>query len=212
MIQQGIINKVSRKRAIIEVCLLYLGIACYLAAAGGGLAKRWVIAALSLLLAFYIVSAVLTKKESAKDYGLRFDNFSKAAIPALLFTFLGVVGLLAFLRTNSAILWRKSMMGLTLLLYPAYGIAQQAVFQGILHRRLCLLFPTRVVPILITSVSFALVHIGDLTLVMLTFVAGLCWSILFQRLPNVLTLGISHGILAAFAYPLLIGKIPLRML
>jgi len=46
----------------------------------------------------------------------------------------------------------------------------------------------------------------------LTFAAGLGWSFLFARSPNVLSLGLSHGILAALVYPILLGENPLDRL
>ena len=51
--------------------------------------------------------------------------------------------------------------------------------------------------------------LGNAPLTGLTFVGGLVWSALFVRHPNVLALGISHGILATLAYPLLLGTNPL---
>ena len=45
-----------------------------------------------------------------------------------------------------------------------------------------------------------------------TFGAGLFWSWLFARTPNVWALGLSHGILAALAYPLVLGNNPLTRL
>ena len=49
-------------------------------------------------------------------------------------------------------------------------------------------------------------------LVALTAVAGTGWSILHLRWPNVIVLGISHGILAALTYPLLLDGDPLALI
>jgi hypothetical protein len=49
-------------------------------------------------------------------------------------------------------------------------------------------------------------------LVALTAVAGTGWSILHLRWPNVLALGLSHGVLAALTYPLLLEGDPLALI
>lgn len=204
-------NKVSRTEAILEVSLLLGGIVAYLAVEITGVSKRWLIIPLALVLVVYFVLLVIRKRESLKDYGIRLDNILGASLPALEFTLFGVALLLGYAWVDDAEISLDNLLGLSLLLYPLYGIAQQMIFQGILHRRLLLLLPGRFMPLLATSVLFSAVHIGDLHLVLLTLVAGLCWSSIYQAKPNVITLGISHGVLASLAYPIIIGKNPIEM-
>ena len=49
-------------------------------------------------------------------------------------------------------------------------------------------------------------------LLALTFLAGIMWSLLYRRWPNLWLLAGSHSILAALAYPLLLGDAPLSRL
>ena len=65
---------------------------------------------------------------------------------------------------------------------------------------------------ILTAAIFGLVHVDDWRLVGLTCLAGAVWSFMFQRWPNVIALGLSHGITAAFTYPLLLGDDPLQRL
>lgn len=95
-------------------------------------------------------------------------------------------------------------------LYPVWGVVQQLIFQGVVHRRLLLLVNHRGLAVLLTALAFALVHVGSWPLVGLTFAAGLAWSRLFQIYPNVWVLGLSHGVLAALVYPLVLGDNPLQ--
>jgi hypothetical protein len=44
--------------------------------------------------------------------------------------------------------------------------------------------------------------------VLLTFVAGVVWSLLYRRWPNVRPLALSHSVLAAVAYPVLLVDAP----
>jgi membrane protease YdiL (CAAX protease family) len=95
------------------------------------------------------------------------------------------------------------------LLYPLWGIVQQAIFQGILHRRLARLFRSPAFAVSITALLFALVHLGNARLVPLALGAGLLWSLFFRRWPNLWALGLSHGILAVLAYTFLLQDRPL---
>ncbi len=91
-------------------------------------------------------------------------------------------------------------------LYPIWGIIQQFIFQGILHRRLQQVSGSDWVAILATSLIFAAIHIADLRITGLVMIAGLYWSWSFSRTPNLWTLGVSHGVLAVLAYYLLLGE------
>ena len=65
------------------------------------------------------------------------------------------------------------------------------------------------VQVLVTAAAFASVHFGNRVLTGLTFTAGLCWSALYRRWPNLWLLAASHSILAALAYPLVLADAPL---
>lgn len=72
-----------------------------------------------------------------------------------------------------------------------------------------MLLPAPALQVLVTAAAFASVHIGNSTLVALTFVAGLMWSLLYRRWSNLWLLAGSQTILAALAYPLVLGDAPL---
>jgi membrane protease YdiL (CAAX protease family) len=95
---------------------------------------------------------------------------------------------------------------LLLLLYPLWGVVQQFVFQGILHRAVLHCVDCRNVALFVTTVLFAAVHVPDWRIVGLTLVAGFGWSWFFQRCPNLWVLGVSHGVLGGLTYPLLLGR------
>jgi membrane protease YdiL (CAAX protease family) len=150
-------------------------------------------------------------KESPRDLGLRADNLAQAALPVAAWTVSAAAGILVYAFAAGRRPWAPEL-AILLPLYPVYGVAQQLIFQGILHRRLLALLRARGPALLLTAVVFALVHLPSLPLVLLTFPAGIAWSWLFQRWPNVWLLGISHGILASLAYPLILGENPLTKL
>jgi len=106
--------------------------------------------------------------------------------------------------------WTESLhlydqFGRALFLLPISGIAQQTILQGVLHRRLReVLTPATNAPtprrrwmaIGLTAVLFSLLHAPNLSLMGLTLVGGLIWSWVYDRAPNLLLLGISHGIVS----------------
>jgi membrane protease YdiL (CAAX protease family) len=67
----------------------------------------------------------------------------------------------------------------------------------------------RILQILITATAFGSVHFGNRILLGLTFVAGIAWSVLYCRWPNLWLLAGSHSVLAALAYPLVLAYEPL---
>jgi membrane protease YdiL (CAAX protease family) len=127
----------------------------------------------------------------------------------VLFTGAAAAAIVVWALCRGSPLWRSDM-AILLPLYPVWGTIQQVIFQGLLHRRLRVLLPNAILQVLLTSTAFAFVHWGNPALVALTFAAGIAWSLLFRRWPNVWALGLSHGILAALAYPMILGDAPLE--
>jgi membrane protease YdiL (CAAX protease family) len=69
-----------------------------------------------------------------------------------------------------------------------------------------------VLQVLITAAAFACVHFGNPGLMVLTFLGGIVWSVLYRRWPNLWLLAGSHTVLAALAYPLVLADAPLSRL
>ncbi|MGA1366896.1 MAG: CPBP family intramembrane glutamic endopeptidase [Blastocatellia bacterium] len=106
--------------------------------------------------------------------------------------------------------WTESLhlydqFGRALFLLPVSGIAQQTILQGVLHRRLRELLPpvahaptprSHWMAIGLTALLFSLLHAPNGPLMGLTFAGGLVWSWVYDRAPNLLLLGISHGMVS----------------
>lgn len=197
----------AERIAIADVALIVGLAAAYVVAEVCGVAKRWTLIGVVTALAFYIVLVRRRGTERWRDFGLRADNLAAAARPVARFTLAAAAVIVAGAVVAGRRIWNDELAVL-LPLYPIYGVAQQLVFQGVLHRRLALLLERRTA-IVLTAAIFAGVHAGNTMLVAVTFAAGLGWSLLFARVPNVWMLGLSHGLLAALAYPLLLGDAPL---
>jgi len=195
--------------AILDTALVVFIVIAYILAEASGVRKLWIFLGEAVALAGYGWLVWNRGRETWRDFGLRTDNLSACAPPIGGATLLGALAIVAWTLLSGRPLWRSDM-AILVPLYPVYGVVQQLVFQGVLHRRLMLLLESRTVPATITTIAFAAVHLGSWPLVTLTVVAGTIWCVLYQRWPNVWLLGLSHGFLAALAYPMIVGDQPLQ--
>lgn len=142
--------------------------------------------------------------ERLADLGLTWAHARKATRLLTLPTGLGCA-LFLWIGWWTESLHLYDQFGRALFLLPVSGIAQQTILQGVLHRRLReWLTPAANVPtpragwlaIGLTAALFSLLHAPNGPLMGLTFVGGLVWSWVYDRAPNLLLLGISHGMIS----------------
>lgn len=169
----------------------------------------WIgIGAISVALVGQVTWARFRGRERLSDFGVRADNFARAAAPVFAVTAALAAAALAVAAARRTPLHLGSLLPM-LVLYPLWGIAQQTVIQGVIHRRLVQLGTPRAAAIGITAVVFASLHVANRSVLVATLAMGFVWSWSFARWPNAVVIGISHGVLAALAYPILFGENPL---
>lgn len=143
------------------------------------------------------LAAHLRTGESPVDLGFRLDNLGAAARDALLATIpiglilLGTGALLGSLDLPPLARWSRILLN-----GIAWGAIQQYGLLCIFYRRFGELLPGRRGPLLAASAVFGLLHIPNPFLTVATFAAGAlsCW--LYRRAPNLIVLGVMHGIIA----------------
>ena len=137
--------------------------------------------------------------ESAREVGWRLDNFGQAArllavpmiaVAAVLVSVGWYTGNLDFLRWKGG----TSVFGLPLLSL-LWGPLQQYALQGFINRRAQIIWGKGWTSVLVVALIFAALHMPNPWLTAATFAGGLLWAYVYQRAPNLLAVGISHGLM-----------------
>ena len=151
-----------------------------------------------VVLAFMFASHRV-RGESARDVGWRLDNFGAAARlllllfgpPAALLLLAGwLTGQLELLRWGGG----QSVLGAPAL-GVLWGLLQQYALQGFINRRAQAVWGRGWKSVLVVALVFGALHLPNPALTVATFAGGLLWAYVYQRTPNLLALGLSHGLL-----------------
>jgi len=132
--------------------------------------------------------------ETARDLGFRWDNFVAAvrllALPTAAVVVVTILILLWLKPAGpkpDAFRWR-------FLLVPFWALFQQYALQGYINRRAQLVFGPGWRSALVVTLVFVVAHFPNPTLIMLTFLWGLFWAVVYQRQPNLFALALSHAV------------------
>ena len=82
--------------------------------------------------------------------------------------------------------------------YALWGILQELLFLSYFNTRIRKGFDSPWPAALLTAIVFSIFHINAYTLMFICFLIGIVWAMIFQAAPNVIILGIAHGISGGF--------------
>lgn len=163
--------------------------------------------AVSFAFVGYVVWRVRRSSGVLRAWGMRRDNFWPALGAQLAFGAVGALALVAFGMAMGS-LALPGTFWVTLLLYPAWGTTQQFALQNLIARNLAGLLSKPLAVALVASTLFSVSHFPRLELVVLTFVAGVFFTLIHRRFPNLWAVGIVHGILGSLAVYIVLGEDP----
>lgn len=168
--------------------------------------QRWMIALPGLLSLALILNSHRVRGESLRELGLGSRHFARA-IKLLALPTLVVCAIFLAIGYTSNSFHRTSNFWMTTLFLPVWGTFQQYILQGFIYRRVRSLMVDEVASAadqkrrvalsnLLTAAIFCLVHAPNPALTLLTLVGGLIWTWVYERAPNLVALGLSHGLMS----------------
>jgi len=173
-----------------------------MAATAAGFTKAIIAVPVALAIALVVLSHRM-RNESMRDVGFRFDNFLRAL--SLLTVPVAATALLCLLvgwklgTPVNFLRWHPTRyLALQFAVGFCWALAQQYVLQGFVNRRAMILAGRGWVSILITATVFGLLHLPNIWIMAITFAGGIIWAIVYQRVPNLFALAITHSVMTWF--------------
>jgi hypothetical protein len=158
--------------------------------------SRWLLVVPVICALFLAVYSHRQRKESLRMIGWRLDNLAQALRSLAVPTLVGGVILLSIgwmkesLHFDRGNLWSWAF-GLLI-----WATAQQYFLQGFINRRAQIIFGKGKTSVIIVGVLFAILHLPNPILSLATLIGGILWAAVYQRVPNLFALGISHALLS----------------
>ena len=187
-------------------------IAEWMLASAAGFSKAVIAVPVALAVLLMFVSHRV-RRERLRDLGFRLDTFLPAlyllAVPVILVA--GACLLIAW-RTGSPInflRWHSNRnLGLQLAIGFAWALAQQYALQGFFNRRAMIALGRGWLSVSLVAVIFALLHLPNPWITLITFIAGGIWAAVYQRAPNLFALAVTHAVMTWF----IVSTLPASML
>src|SRR5581483_68372 len=159
------------------------------------------IVAIPVVLAFMLmIGSNRLRGESPRDLGFRLDNFLHAIklllAPMIIVAVISlVIGFMSGARPDFFRWPSERSLAAQLLLAFGWGFAQQAVLRAYVNRRAQIVWGRGMMSVILTAVVFAMLHLPNPWLMVLTAIGGLVWAAVYQRAPNLFALAISHSLM-----------------
>lgn len=147
--------------------------------------------------------------QTRRDWGFRSDTLAPAAIACGIFYVIVAGAILAWRLWKGWIPVPPSAL-LLFAVYPVWGLCQQFFVQSLVAGNLERLGAPRALIVPVAAILFGLAHAPDVPLMALCAGAGLVWTSIFLRFPNLVPLALTHAWLGSLAYLMVLERNPWR--
>jgi membrane protease YdiL (CAAX protease family) len=188
----------TKSRALVDLIAVTAWIASYIWWWRGSFVFDKAVLAIGLLgLSIYLH---ISRRESFLQVIAGPDSFRPALRWLAIWTTPPLLAVLIVVFIEKPTLPSWAEMGSRLMLLLLLGILQQYLLLAHIWRSTVDLVPGRIASMLIAAVIFSLLHLPNAFLVAATAVAGFaaCW--IYRRAPNIIAIGLAHGVLSWALY------------
>ncbi len=185
----------QRWNALAEIALIFGLFVVYLWGGRDLIRGASTIFVISMLALLYLLHR--RTGETPAMLGLRWDTFGAAMrrlLPIMVPVVIVVVTYSLVMDTARFPPWPARIS--VLLSFIGTGLLQQYVLLGFFARRFTTVFRSAPLVILATASVFAALHLPNVFLTVVTFIAGVLCVVIYQRAPNLFATGITHGVLS----------------
>jgi len=188
----------ASKRNIVEVVLVFIVIATFLWFGRRSFPGANPVFAVILLA--ILVYAHQQAGEGFREIGFRWDTFAttgRLLLPVMLIGGTLIIAAALALDGMQSPPWQTGLRRTAV--FVALGIVQQYLLVGFFFGRVERITSPRLAPVL-TALIFALLHLPNVFLMVVTFVAGIIACLVYRRSPNLWANGLAHGLLSVSLY------------
>lgn len=155
----------------------------------------------------YAIHRMRRDPQTRRDWGFRMDTLAPSAL-ACGILYVVVAGAILAWRAWTG--WIPIPPSTTILfaVYPLWGLCQQFVVQSLIAGNLDRLGAPRVAIVTVAALLFGLAHAPDWELAGLSAGAGLAWTSIYLRFPNLVPVSLTHAWLGSLTYLMILERNP----